>query len=88
MHESYHITYNKNEQWKESNNNDKCNKCLIPKISYQHNELYRHENQSPSEKWGGKHVDATRGACNPKNLGSRVSQKIYEGHMKKKASWC
>ncbi len=43
LHESYHITYNKNEQWKESNNDDKCNKCLIPKISHQHNELYRHE---------------------------------------------
>jgi hypothetical protein len=37
------------------------------------------------EKWGGKHVDATRGPmCNPKNLGSKVSQKLYEGHNKKK----
>jgi len=22
--------------------------------------------------------------CNPKNMGSRVSQKLYEGHIKKK----
>jgi hypothetical protein len=35
-------------------------------------------------KWGGKHVDATRGPmCNPKNLGSKVSQKLYKGHVKK-----
>jgi hypothetical protein len=62
-HESYHITYNKNEQWTESNSDDKCNKCSIPKIGHQHNELCRHEINLLVRNGEGNMSMQQRGLC-------------------------